>query len=107
ARGKNEIPTLVPIADAVCVITGTVACLDRDTGAERWSKTNEDGGAFGRAFQLGPLLIAATDNDVTAWDAATGARRWRVAAPSPGFGALPATADGAGLHRQAVGATPR
>jgi hypothetical protein len=88
----------VPIADAVCVITGTVACLDRGTGAERWSRTNEDGGAFGRAFQLGPLLIAATDNDVTAWDAATGARVWRVASPSPGLVDLAATPDGAALH---------
>jgi hypothetical protein len=98
ARGKSEIPALVPIADSVCVIAGAVACLDRGTGAERWGKTNEDGGAFGRALQLGPLLIAATDNVVTAWNAVTGARVWRVASPSPGLVDLAATPDGAALH---------
>lgn len=98
ATGNREIPVLVPIGDSVCVIADTVACLDRGTGAERWVKTNEDGSAFGRAFQLGPLLIAATDNGVTAWDAASGARAWRTASPSPGLVHLAATPDGAELH---------
>jgi len=98
ATSNREIPALVPIADSVCVIAAAVVCLDRGTGAERWIKANEGGGAFDRALQHGPLLIAASDHAVTAWDAATGTRVWHVASPSPGLVDLAATPDGAALH---------
>jgi outer membrane protein assembly factor BamB len=84
-RGSQTVPGLLITSDSICIMARHLACLDRETGKERWNSPDPDTSPLGRGFLVDSKLITATDTGITAWNIANGAQLWRIPAPFQGL----------------------
>lgn len=91
-NGEERRVLYPPVASANAIFSmdagGNITAVSADTGKELWRtdptpEDEDDGFGGGLAYADGGLYLAAGFAEVVAFDAGTGAERWRTALPTP------------------------